>query len=102
MTDRVSPPLDSATGEGLLGWSVVGMGWPSLSTWGLDDHGTCSDHGATPPPDAAVWTALLLLRSAKQIILSMIAWIDRGDGNDLKASRAELEGVIQRAYAEAG
>jgi len=47
-------------------------------------------------------TAVLLLRSAKPIILSLTPWIDRRDGTALRASRAELEGVIQRAYAEAG
>ena len=46
--------------------------------------------------------AVLLLRSAKPIILSMTPWIDRPDSKALRASRAELEGVIQRAYAEAG
>ena len=47
-------------------------------------------------------TAVLLLRSAKPIILSMTPWIERPDGKTLKTSRVELEGVIQRAYSEAG
>jgi len=47
-------------------------------------------------------TAVLLLRSSKPIVLSMTPWIDRRDSKHLRASRAELEGVIQRAYAEAG
>ena len=47
-------------------------------------------------------TAVLLLRSAKPILLSMTPWVDRRDGAALKASRVQLEGVIQRAYTESG
>ena len=47
-------------------------------------------------------TAVLLLRSAKPIILSMTPWIERRDGHELCASQTELEGVIQRAYAQGG
>jgi len=47
-------------------------------------------------------TAVLLLRSAKPIILSMTPWIDRGDGDELRARQTELEGAIQRAYAQGG
>lgn len=45
-------------------------------------------------------TAVLLLRSAKPIILAMTSWVDRCDGARLRASRAVLEGVIQGAYAQ--
>jgi len=45
-------------------------------------------------------TAVLLLRSAKPIILAMTSWVDRCDGARLRASRTELEGVIQGAYAQ--
>jgi len=47
-------------------------------------------------------TAVLLLRSAKPIILAMTSWVDRCDGARLRASRTELEGVIQSAYAQGG
>lgn len=47
-------------------------------------------------------TAVLLLRSARPIILSMTPWMDRADGSSLRASRTELEGAIQSAYAQGG
>ena len=43
--------------------------------------------------------AILLLRSARPIALTMIPWLDRRDARDLKAARAELERSIQRANA---
>ena len=45
-------------------------------------------------------TAVLLLRSAKPIILAMTSWVDRCDGARLQASRTVLEEVIQGAYAQ--
>jgi type IV secretory pathway TraG/TraD family ATPase VirD4 len=43
--------------------------------------------------------AVLLLRSARPIALTLIPWLDRKDARELKASRAGLERTIQRANA---
>jgi len=101
MTDRVSPPLDSATVKVCSAgrwWGWVGPHCqPGVSTSTVPVP-IMEPHRLRTP----LGTAFLLLRSAKPIILSRTPWIDRRDGNDLKASRTELEEVMMRAYAEAG
>jgi type IV secretory pathway TraG/TraD family ATPase VirD4 len=43
--------------------------------------------------------AILLLRSARPISLTLTPWLDRKDASELKASRAALERTIQHANA---
>jgi len=45
-------------------------------------------------------TAVLLLRSARPIVLAMTPWTGRRDADSLRAGRAHLEKVIQDAHAE--
>ena len=45
-------------------------------------------------------TAILLLRSARPIVLSLGRWVDRKDSAALVAARDELEKVIQHAHAQ--
>jgi len=47
-------------------------------------------------------TGVLLLRSARPIVLTLGKWVDRKDSQRLLAARAYLEGVIQHAHAESG
>jgi type IV secretion system protein VirD4 len=46
-------------------------------------------------------TAILLLRSARPIALSLSRWVDRKDAAALVSARDELEKVIQHAHAQA-
>ena len=46
-------------------------------------------------------TAILLLRSARPIVLSLSRWVDRKDAAALVTARDELEEVIQHAHAQA-
>jgi len=45
-------------------------------------------------------TAILLLRSARPIVLSLSRWVDRKDSAALVTARDELEKVIQHAHAQ--
>lgn len=45
-------------------------------------------------------TAVLLLRSARPIVLAMTPWTARRDAESLRAGRAHLEKVIQDAHAQ--
>ena len=45
-------------------------------------------------------TAILLLRSARPIVLSLGRWVDRKDSAALVTARDELEKVIQHAHAQ--
>ena len=42
---------------------------------------------------------VLLLRSARPIVLTLGRWVDRKDSQHLLAQRADLERVIQHAHA---
>jgi hypothetical protein len=44
-------------------------------------------------------TAILLLRSARPILLTLRPWTKRKDAKALQANRRELEEVIHRAHA---
>jgi hypothetical protein len=44
-------------------------------------------------------TGVLLLRSARPIVLTLGPWVDRTDSQKLLAHRADLERVIQHAHA---
>jgi hypothetical protein len=46
-------------------------------------------------------TAVLMLRSARPIVLSMTSWTKRPEAAELKGSRRRLEGVIDRASSQA-
>jgi type IV secretory pathway TraG/TraD family ATPase VirD4 len=47
-------------------------------------------------------TGVLLLRSARPIVLTLGQWVDRKDSQQLLAQRAYLERVIQHAHATSG
>ena len=47
-------------------------------------------------------TGVLLLRSARPIVLTLGQWVDRKDSQQLLAQRAYLERVIQHAHAKSG
>ena len=42
-------------------------------------------------------TAVMMLRAARPIVLSMTAWTQRPDAAELQRSRARLEKVIEQA-----
>ncbi len=46
-------------------------------------------------------TAVLMLRAARPIVLTMSSWTKRPDAAELKRSRRRLEGVIERASSSA-
>jgi type IV secretory pathway TraG/TraD family ATPase VirD4 len=46
-------------------------------------------------------TAVLILRSARPIVLTMSSWTKRPDAAALQSSRRRLEGVIERASTQA-
>jgi type IV secretion system protein VirD4 len=46
-------------------------------------------------------TAVLMLRAARPIVLSMTSWTQRPDAEQLQGSRRRLEGVIERASSHA-
>jgi type IV secretion system protein VirD4 len=46
-------------------------------------------------------TAILMLRSARPIVLSMTSWTKRSDAAELRSSRARLEEAIERASTPA-
>jgi type IV secretion system protein VirD4 len=46
-------------------------------------------------------TAVLMLRAARPIVLSMTSWAKRADAAELQRSRRRLEGVIERASSSA-
>ena len=46
-------------------------------------------------------TAVLMLRAARPIVLSMTSWTQRANAAELKASRRRMEEGIQRASSAA-
>ena len=42
-------------------------------------------------------TAVMMLRAARPIVLSLTSWTQRADAADLRRSRRRLEKVIERA-----
>ena len=46
-------------------------------------------------------TAVLMLRAARPIVLTMTSWSQRPDAAELQRSRRQLEGVIERASSPA-
>jgi len=46
-------------------------------------------------------TAVLMLRAARPIVLSMTSWTQRADAAELKLSRRRLEAMVQSASSAA-
>ena len=45
-------------------------------------------------------TAVLMLRAARPIVLTMTSWTKRPEAAELQSSRRQLEGVIERASSQ--